>query len=370
MAHKFELEKYHGKDSRHECPKCHTKGVFSRYIDTETGRYLSFDVGRCNREDKCGYHYTPKQYFADHPDEKDSTQTKKIGKLGPYKEREKPTVKQINRIPKEYIIKSLGYDSNFVRFLCSLFDHYTKEAPTVQRIMSNYYLGCTQNGSVIFWQIDVKHRIRAGKIMQYNPHTGKRIKSGSGAIDWVHAKLKKSGVLSDDWELSQCLFGEHQLTSRPDDSVCLVESEKSAIIGSAVMPGYIWLATGGKGNLKSDKCECLKGRNVILYPDLGAFDKWREKGETIAREIGFDIFVSDILEKVATDEERANGLDIADYLIRQLKAQTPKCDNLPVTREEKALYHLGNINPNVYALIDILGLVSTSTGNKIRTFVN
>ena len=104
--------------------------------------------------------------------------------------------------------------------------------------------------------------------MQYNPHTGKRIKSGSGAIDWVHAKLKKSGVLSDDWELSQCLFGEHLLGLRPNDTVCLVESEKSAIIGSAVIPDYIWLATGGKGNLKSDTCECLKGRNVILYPDL------------------------------------------------------------------------------------------------------
>ena len=59
MAHKFELEKYHGKVSRHECPQCHTKGVFSRYIDTETGQYLSFDVGRCNREDKCGYPLYP-----------------------------------------------------------------------------------------------------------------------------------------------------------------------------------------------------------------------------------------------------------------------------------------------------------------------
>ena len=370
MAHKFELEKYHGKVSRHECPKCHTTGVFSRYIDTETGQYLSFDVGRCNREDKCGYHYTPKQYFADHPDEKDSRQTDKSQKCASYKKREKTTVKQICRIPKEYIIKSLGYDSNFVRFLCSLFDHYTKEAPTVQRIMSDYYLGYTQNGSVIFWQIDGNHRIRAGKIMQYNPYTGKRIKSGSGAIDWVHAKLKKSGVLSDDWELSQCLFGEHLLRLRPNDTVCLVESEKSAIIGSAVMPDYIWLATGGKGNLKSDKCECLKGRNVIIYPDLKAFNEWKNKAEIIAREIGFDIFVSDILEKTATDEEREGGFDIADFLIRQLKTQTPQSVNLPVTREEKALYHLGNINTNVYTLIDMLDLVSTSTGNKIRTFIN
>lgn len=98
----------------------------------------------------------------------------------------------------------------------------------------------------------------------------------------MHARLKREGVLPDEWELSQCLFGEHLLKGRPGDTVCLVESEKSAVIGSGVMPGYVWLATGGKQNLKTEKCECLKGRNVILFPDLGAFDVWKEKGEAIA----------------------------------------------------------------------------------------
>ena len=62
----------------------------------------------------------------------------------------------------------------------------------------------------------------------------------------------------------------------------MVESEKSAIIGSGAMPGYIWMSTGGKQNLKAEKCECLKGRNVVLFPDLGAFDQWMEKGKEIA----------------------------------------------------------------------------------------
>ena len=29
--------------------------------------YINDDVGKCNRLDKCGYHYPPRQYFADHP---------------------------------------------------------------------------------------------------------------------------------------------------------------------------------------------------------------------------------------------------------------------------------------------------------------
>lgn len=53
---------------------------------------------------------------------------------------------------------------------------------------------------------------------------------------------------------------------------------KTAIICSGVMPEYVWLATGGKQNFKAEKCECLKGRKVILYPDLGAFEDWKTRG--------------------------------------------------------------------------------------------
>lgn len=68
MSHRYKLEEYKGPGSRYDCPACHQKRVFARYIDTETGQHISPDVGRCNREDKCGYHYTPSQYFKDHPE--------------------------------------------------------------------------------------------------------------------------------------------------------------------------------------------------------------------------------------------------------------------------------------------------------------
>ena len=39
-----------------------------RYIDTENNNaYIADNVGKCNRLDKCGYHYTPRQYFEDNP---------------------------------------------------------------------------------------------------------------------------------------------------------------------------------------------------------------------------------------------------------------------------------------------------------------
>ena len=41
-------------------------------IDTENNnQYLSERVGKCNRLDKCGYHYTPREYFTDNPHKRD-----------------------------------------------------------------------------------------------------------------------------------------------------------------------------------------------------------------------------------------------------------------------------------------------------------
>ena len=68
MSYRFILEKYRGLSTRYTCPRCGRKHTFTRYIDTENNNnYLSERVGKCNRLDKCGYHYTPKQYFADNP---------------------------------------------------------------------------------------------------------------------------------------------------------------------------------------------------------------------------------------------------------------------------------------------------------------
>ena len=69
------------------------------------------------------------------------------------------------------------------------------------------------------------------------------LKNGGG-INWIHSIMKKRQLLPEDYNLVQCLFGEHLLRIYPDRIVVLVESEKSALIASGVYPNYIWLATG------------------------------------------------------------------------------------------------------------------------------
>lgn len=283
--YKYKLEKYTGRSTRHECPACHTQQVFARYVD-EQGNYISDSVGRCNREDKCGYHLTPKEYF----DNKGIDYTPTV-KVAP-----KP-LPPTDYIPEDMMIRSLKADNHLLTFLINSFG-----VEAVAGIMDTYYIGDGKGGRVIYWQIDDAGRVRTGKIMLYNPLTGKRVKDQPGAFDWVHRHVKQP------YQLEQCLFGLH-LINRTNKPIGVVESEKSAIIASLAIPDCTWVATGGKSNFRL--MEVLKGREVILFPDLGAFDEWSGH----ANKYGFKI--STLLEDVATDEDRENGLDIADYILRE-----------------------------------------------------
>ena len=71
--YRYQLERYRGRSTRYICPQCKRKQSFTRYIDTyNNNEYVSDNVGKCNRIDKCGYHYTPKQYYTDNPWKRDT----------------------------------------------------------------------------------------------------------------------------------------------------------------------------------------------------------------------------------------------------------------------------------------------------------
>lgn len=305
----YHLQKYQTKASRHECPNCHDPHSFTYYVD-DNGEPLDPKCGRCDHESKCQYHYTPAQYFMDHP----FVRTTRRPFIPTMQMMAKPP-QPLCSIPFSYVRQSASYNSTFVRFLCSLFDRHRLDSPTIQRLGELYALGATKTGDVIFWQIDIRGRVRSGKIMRYG-NDGHRVKNGGA--DWIHTRMMKAGLLPADWTLTQCLFGEHLLnwTANRDKVVALVESEKSALIGAACFPGYVWLASGGKSQLSVDKMKPLSGRTVILFPDVDGYSKWKEK----AREFIFcKVTVSDVIEKNATDRERADKIDIADWLVRQLR---------------------------------------------------
>ena len=303
------LQKYKGISTRHTCPECGHKQSFTLYLDGNTHQPINHKVGICNRESKCGYHYPPKQFFIDNSSlNPPNTSNSHIPNTPSPQARV-----EIGFIPFSFVQRSSSYKSNFIRFLSEIL---TVEQMTT--LGENYALGATKNKEVIFWQIDTTGKVRTGKIMQYNPVTGRRQKHQSGAIDWVHNKLKKSGILPEEFNLQQCFFGEHLLTLYPDKTVAIVESEKSALIASAVFPNLVWLAAGNLNGLSIDKCQVLQNRTIILFPDLNAYDKWNERALQIEKECNCTIKTSTLLDNIATPEAKANGLDVADFMIEQL----------------------------------------------------
>lgn len=303
--HKYILEPYKGMNTRYRCPSCQQRDkTFSLYIDTETGEHIHPTVGRCNRESNCGHHYTPKQYFQDNNISFDTPQPKA------YKPRPvTPPPKPVSFIPVEVFKASLNpiaFETNhFVQFLINLFG-----VEVASKMVSRYFIATSKhwNGATVFWQIDIKGKVRTGKIMLYSPTTGKRIKEPFNHINWVHKALKKP-----EFELRQCLFGEHLLIDKTKH-VAIVESEKTAIIASVYLPQFIWVAVGSLTNLNAEKCSILKGRTVTLFPDLNGFEKWSNKANELSHLAIFT--VSDLLELKATEAEKKQGFDLADYLIK------------------------------------------------------
>jgi hypothetical protein len=323
----FTLEKYRGTKSRYTCPNCKTPREFVRYID-ENGNYLSDDIGKCNRESNCGYHKKPKEFFSNNPNLSRSRQFQhkthiKSEKILTVKLPEIPFDKiDIETFKRTLLTKE---ENVFVQFLRELFQ-YDLEA--LQRVLEKYLVGTWNYELTVFWQIDMKGRIRTGKIMRYDLLSGKRktIRSWveNGEIrelktDWIHTKIKR------DFKLKQCFFGEHLLCQEPNKTVAIVESEKTALICATRFPDFLWLAAGAKGYLTSKRLNVLMNRKVILFPDADAYISWKEKAD-IAHRNGFDIQVSDIMEIHSTEIEKKQGFDLADYLILEIRQRSTTKD--------------------------------------------
>ncbi|MFC2080370.1 DUF6371 domain-containing protein [Bacteroidota bacterium] len=259
--------------------------------------------------DDCGYCHSCGEVF--YPDTENNRQGLIIH----------PKPLQVSYVPVEYFNKSLNsyHNDNLTYYLRHKFG-----SEITERLMESYFInGSTVwKGATIFWQIDIQGKIRTGKIMLYNPNTGRRVKEPAH-IDWVHNKLNLP-----EFDLVQCLFGEHLLAKDTKKPVGIVESEKTAIIASAILPELIWLATGGKDSLTINKCKVLKGRDVILFPDLNAYDMWLKKALDLGKFItGARFTVSDLLDKNTSISEKNMGWDLADFLLSDLNRNNTNPNN-------------------------------------------
>ena len=286
------------------CPRCGRLKCFVRYVDTyDQCHYLSDEVGRCDHENSCGYHYKPSEYFADHPWLSEMNGQSSRVRVSKPKFLTTPPPKPLWTIPMEWVDKFHSTQSVFWQWFSTYCALRLKLDPeVVQRIYEDYRMGATQKGNVVFWQIDEQQRVRSGHIMKYNTN-GHR----SGYQDWVHSLLERQGRLPHGFNLQQCFFGQHLLQKYPDKHVCVVESEKTAIIMAACCPKQLWIATCGSSGLNVDKVECLRGRRFTLFPDSGCFAKW----ESIMKQTkGLQYNIDE------TMEQYPSNTDLADLILQ------------------------------------------------------
>ncbi len=302
--HRYQLEspKLTGhRQQKTTCPSCGRKKCFVRYVDTESGcHYLDNSCGRCDHENSCGYHYKPAQLLHDQPWRKDSRSPLTAPPEQP--RRKTPSGTVVYTLPQEYVTKRHSMQSTFWQWFSKLAaPRLTLSDNVVRKVFDDYLLGATRWGDVIFWQIDKEGRLRTGHIMHYDSNGHRQ-----GYQGWVHARLVRQKRLTEQFRLRQCLFGEHLLARTPDAHVCIVESEKTALLLAACQPQYLWLATAGSGGLSPEKLACLRGRRVTVFPDSGCYEKWNSQ---MQHTVDIDYNVSDCLEGYPPNT------DLADLLL-------------------------------------------------------
>jgi hypothetical protein len=335
---RYTLEKYHGTNSKHTCPKCGRKKCFVYYVDTENGNeILDSSCGKCDHVQSCGYHLTPHEYFRSVDL---GVRSVELNKKSTINTQNYTINTQNSTINKIFFERTKQRNHYFKDFLLRFFDKNE-----VENALVKYNVTGAKDGGTIFWQVDKDLKIRTGKIIHYNKETGHRMKDINPPVNWVHSLLIRNNLINKDFCLSQCLFGENLLNNvellvRNDELnqnskvsnqnskavvVVVVESEKTAVVMS-IADKYskedkvkkIWLATGGIQNLTPKMFAVFKNlgiKKVYLMPDKGCYFLWRDKAKIIEKELDINIISLLTVERISALKD---GEDIADLVFKMI----------------------------------------------------
>ena len=239
----------------------------------------------------------------------------------------------------------------------------------LRNMMELYFVGTSLNGYTKGWvmwpQVDMNLKIRDIKLMAYHMD-GHRDKAWHP--NWMSAILANAGKLDKEiYDVHRCLFGLHLAKIFPNAEVCLVESEKTALLCSAFCypEEKIWMACGGLTFFKPDMLNDLiaSNRYIVVYPDIDGKDKWAK----VIEDIGYarmtmtkkmkPVSQGGVYDPTVDDPKS----DIADIMVRFITH--PESENaiakaMKETEAEKAcrLLGLSEIHEGVATLIDKLDL--------------
>ena len=256
-------------------------------------------------------------------------------------------------------------NDNLVRWIRTGIRWDTIQRKRVEEMLGLYCVGHGKHGHTIFWQIDEQGMLRTGKMMKYR-EDGHRDKDKNPT--WMNYVLSRAGQFDrEKCKVIRCLFGLHLAKEFADAEVCLVESEKTAVICSAFCDPNrkIWMACGGLQFFKPEMIADLvtANRYIVVYPDVDGADKWAK----VIEDIGYNRMsmtakmrpVPAGLYDPALDGPKA---DIADIMIRIISnpvAAEKVTDAMAETEAERIARELGAPDKaaDIQYLMDKLNLV-------------
>lgn len=268
-----------------ECPNCKERR-FTKMIDPETGSYIDSKYGRCDRENNCGYEFIPSH------------------------EKPKLDTKAPNQI-RNVIIFPNGKHEPCLSKHDSPFHSFCKSLGIPEDHLSKWKVG-TAGRYTAFGLYNEKGTFLNIKHIPYSEE-GKRLRGEKDYPFYLSTKY-----LKDNEKYEKCFYGLHLYD--PQKDTIIVESEKSAILGSFFYPSYNWLATGGNNGVRANHITPLfggKGRIIYLSDNdnAGTNNKIIERLEKTIGE------VSDRLLVVNPFFDQDIGFDIADWILVSLSGK-------------------------------------------------
>jgi hypothetical protein len=354
------------------CPDCHAKKHYQRYMDATTDEALPPEYGRCDNMAKCGYELKPPPppilcYFVPTTKLRVITEKAVLIKQG--------ANEQI--IPKKAIFEQMStgvYVADFfikntngkrttplnISHIESDFKYFQGEnvlqttaiipickpkppAPkyyvpieVLQATLKNYennafikflinrygttkvqsaiemYLVGTVDGYTSFPYIDASNNINIITLIEY----GKDCKRNHNALHKNLHSYLRSKKYSSAWltnflkneSMHDCYFGEH-LIHKSNKPIMIIEAPKTAFIMAIIKPQFTWLASGALGFLTDKLLRKLAGKDVTLYPDTEKENKAFDNWNAKATKYNFKCIDLDL------PKELAHGLDLGDFAL-------------------------------------------------------
>jgi hypothetical protein len=228
---RYQLEKHPKKKG--PCPACGEKGVF-RYYQNEEGERLDEQYGICDRAAKCGHDHRPsgELFKSDHQEPGQA----EIVVIRP------PEAKTIDLLEKTKL-----HSSNFHR--------WAEDVMGVSAEHLERWAVASDGDRTAYLHFDQSGNLTNVKWFRYTPE-GRRDKQ-------FEPHALRQPAPKERCRFQFCFYGEHLLrTDDPTRPICMVESEKTAVIASFFYPQFDWLACGSANGITDAKIAVLHNRPV------------------------------------------------------------------------------------------------------------